>query len=176
MTSRRNLPAIASILTDVAAASGGSWEGGPLAAQQAMLDVAGPSRVRHVPITGAGMTQALDALGAGALPGIAIRVRRSEAGWTVTVTDPARRPEAVVLHAIVAPDGAVLAVCRCSRCGALVTHGLGDNLDEADQLLGHRVAHCACNGGGYTVRDPDGVLARLRADLNRTPDASASTR
>lgn len=166
---RRNLPAVASILADVATAHGGIWEGGPLAAQQAMLDVAGPSRVRHVPITGAGMAQALDALGTGALPDVAVRVQRSEAGWTVTVTDPARRPEAVVLHAIVAPDGVVLAVCRCSRCGALVTHGLGDNLAEADQLLGHRVAHCACNGGGYDLRDPDGVLAGLRADLNPTP-------
>ena len=154
---RTNLPAVASLLSDVAAFHGGRWEGTATEAQAAMLEVAGPARIGSVPLHRGSIVRNLEALAAGAAPD-ALGVTRLGTRWAVTALSDDHT--ATILAAWLAPDGVFLVHARHDACGADVLHGIGDDPDAP--LLGDRVAHCPCPGS-YALTDEGGVLDRLRA-------------
>jgi hypothetical protein len=151
---KTDLPVIASLLHDVAVTHGGSWEGGPVDAQQAMIHVAGPDRIGAIPITRPAVARALDSLAAGAAPAD-LRVRRLgyESRWSLEAEARPDGQSATVIDAWISPDGGLIVHARCDACGADVLHGAGTDL--SDPLLGHRVAHCPC--ASYVLVDPRGV-------------------
>ena len=83
-----DLLALLAILADVVTDSGGTWTGSAAQLQRAMLAIAGPDRLRHVPITTTRLIRHLADLAARDEDGLALHVDRISSHCWLLSADP----------------------------------------------------------------------------------------